>query len=98
MVLYNYRGMDVVTYSAARKNLKAVMDRVVDDSDFTVITRQNWQAGCNNFARRVERVAGDSAPDVFAEKLPSGLESPSSKQMPAKLIVKDFEELQKLAE
>jgi antitoxin YefM len=32
--------MDVVTYSDARKNFKAIMDRVVDDSDFTVITRQ----------------------------------------------------------
>ena len=32
--------MDVVTYSEARKNFKAVMDRVVDDADFTVITRQ----------------------------------------------------------
>jgi antitoxin YefM len=32
--------MDVVTYSEARKNFKAVMNRVVDDCDFTVITRQ----------------------------------------------------------
>ena len=32
--------MDVVTYSDARKNFKAIMDRVVDNSDFTVITRQ----------------------------------------------------------
>lgn len=32
--------MDVVTFSEARKNFKAVMDRVVDDADFTVITRQ----------------------------------------------------------
>ena len=32
--------MDVVTFSEARKNFKAVLDRVVDDSDFTVITRQ----------------------------------------------------------
>ena len=36
--------MDVVTYSDARKNLKDVMDRVVDDSDFTVITRQRGEA------------------------------------------------------
>jgi len=35
--------MDVVTYSEARKNLKAVMDRVVDDSDFTIITRQRGE-------------------------------------------------------
>ncbi len=35
--------MDVVTYSEARKNLKTVMDRVVDDSDFTVITRQRGE-------------------------------------------------------
>lgn len=36
--------MDVVTFSEARKNFKAVMDRVVDDSDFTVITRQKGEA------------------------------------------------------
>ena len=35
--------MDVVTYSEARKNLKAVMDRVVDDSDFTIVTRQRGE-------------------------------------------------------
>jgi len=35
--------MDVVTYSEARKNFKAVMDRVVDDSDYTVITRQRGE-------------------------------------------------------
>ena len=32
--------MDVVTYSDARKNLKAMMDRVVNDCGHTVITRQ----------------------------------------------------------
>ena len=32
--------VDVVTFSEARKNFKAVMDRVVDDCDYTVITRQ----------------------------------------------------------
>lgn len=32
--------MDVVTFSEARKNFKAVMDRVVNDADHTVITRQ----------------------------------------------------------
>ena len=36
--------MDVVTYSDARKNLKDVMDRVVNDADFTVITRQRGEA------------------------------------------------------
>jgi antitoxin YefM len=35
--------MDVMTYSEARKNLKTLMDRVVDDSDFTVITRQRGE-------------------------------------------------------
>lgn len=35
--------MDVVSYSEARKNLKAVMDRVVDDSDFTIVTRQRGE-------------------------------------------------------
>jgi antitoxin YefM len=35
--------MDVVTYSEARKNFKAVLDRVVDDSDFTIITRQRGE-------------------------------------------------------
>ena len=36
--------MDVVTYSEARKNLKAIMDRVVADCDHTVVTRQNGEA------------------------------------------------------
>ena len=36
--------MDVVTYSDARKNFKAIMDRVVNDCDHTVITRQRGEA------------------------------------------------------
>jgi antitoxin YefM len=32
--------VDVVTFSEARKNFKSVMDRVVEDCDYTVITRQ----------------------------------------------------------
>ena len=36
--------MDVVTYSDARANLKAVMDRVVDDRTHVVITRQKAEA------------------------------------------------------
>ena len=35
--------MDVFTYSDARANLKAVMDRVVDDCTQAVITRQNGE-------------------------------------------------------
>ena len=33
--------MDVMTYSDARKNLKSVMDRVVDDSSEVIITRRS---------------------------------------------------------
>jgi antitoxin YefM len=36
--------MDVVTYTDARKNLKAIMDRVVADCDHTVVTRQSGEA------------------------------------------------------
>lgn len=36
--------MDVMTYSDARKNLKSVMDRVVEDCSETVITRRNGEA------------------------------------------------------
>jgi antitoxin YefM len=36
--------MDVLTYSDARANLKAVMDRVVDDRTQVVITRQKSEA------------------------------------------------------
>ena len=36
--------MDVLTYSDARANLKAVMDRVVDDRTQIVITRQKAEA------------------------------------------------------
>jgi antitoxin YefM len=35
--------MEVVTFSEARRNFKAVMDRVVDDADHTVITRQGGE-------------------------------------------------------
>ncbi|MEL6930140.1 MAG: type II toxin-antitoxin system prevent-host-death family antitoxin [Cyanobacteria bacterium J06600_6] len=31
--------MQIVNYSEARKNFKAVLDRVIDDQDCTVITR-----------------------------------------------------------
>jgi antitoxin YefM len=36
--------MNVLTYSGARANLKAVMDRVVADHDPVVITRQKGEA------------------------------------------------------
>lgn len=36
--------MDVMTYSDARKNLKSVMDKVVDDCSEAIITRRNGQA------------------------------------------------------
>lgn len=36
--------MDVLTYSDARANLKAVMDRVVDDRTQVVVTRQKAEA------------------------------------------------------
>jgi antitoxin YefM len=36
--------MDVFNYSVARANLKAVMDRVVDDRTQAVITRQKGEA------------------------------------------------------
>lgn len=36
--------MDVMTYSDARKNLKSVMDKVVDDCSEAIITRRNGEA------------------------------------------------------
>ncbi len=33
--------MEVITYSQARNNLKRILDRVVDDADYTVITRRD---------------------------------------------------------
>jgi antitoxin YefM len=36
--------MDVLTYSDARANLKAVMDRVIDDRTHVVVTRQKAEA------------------------------------------------------
>lgn len=36
--------MDVTTYSDARANLKAVMDRVVEDKTHVVVTRQKAEA------------------------------------------------------
>ena len=36
--------MEAITYSEARNNLAKHLDRVVNDSDFTVITRQKGEA------------------------------------------------------
>lgn len=36
--------MDVMTYSDARKNLKSVMDKVVDDCSEVIVTRRNGEA------------------------------------------------------
>ena len=33
--------MQVVTFTEARNNLKRVLDRVIDDADYTVITRRD---------------------------------------------------------
>ncbi|NHZ72073.1 MAG: type II toxin-antitoxin system prevent-host-death family antitoxin [Aquificales bacterium] len=33
--------MQVVTFTEARNNLKSVLDRVVDDVDYTIITRRD---------------------------------------------------------
>ncbi|MBF0371162.1 MAG: type II toxin-antitoxin system Phd/YefM family antitoxin [Magnetococcales bacterium] len=33
--------MQVISYSDARKNLKSILDRIVDDADTAVITRPN---------------------------------------------------------
>ena len=35
--------MDVMTYSDARKNLKTVMDKVVDDCSEVIVTRRNGE-------------------------------------------------------
>lgn len=33
--------MNIVSFSEARNNLKAVLDRVVQDTDYTIITRRD---------------------------------------------------------
>lgn len=33
--------MKVVSFSEARSNLKTVLDRVVEDADYTIITRRD---------------------------------------------------------
>jgi len=33
--------MNIVSFSEARNNLKAVLDRVVEDTDYTIITRRD---------------------------------------------------------
>lgn len=40
--------MQTISYSDARKSLKAVLDRVVDDADTTIITveTQKTQSSC----------------------------------------------------
>jgi antitoxin YefM len=45
MYLYNRLYMEVimqvVTYTEARNNLKRVLDHVIDDADYTVVTRRD---------------------------------------------------------
>lgn len=33
--------MKVITFTEARKKLKSVLDRVIDDADYTIITRRD---------------------------------------------------------
>ncbi|MBE9102460.1 type II toxin-antitoxin system Phd/YefM family antitoxin [Vacuolonema iberomarrocanum] len=33
--------MEIVTFSEARNKLKAILDRVADDADYTIITRRD---------------------------------------------------------
>jgi antitoxin YefM len=33
--------MNIVTFSEARNNLKAILDQVVEDADYTIITRRD---------------------------------------------------------
>lgn len=35
------KQMKIVSFSEARNNLKAVLDRVVEDADYTIITRRD---------------------------------------------------------
>ncbi|MBF0626551.1 MAG: type II toxin-antitoxin system prevent-host-death family antitoxin [Magnetococcales bacterium] len=35
--------MQVISYTDARKNLKSLLDRVVDDADTAIITRRNGE-------------------------------------------------------
>ncbi|MBE9079345.1 type II toxin-antitoxin system prevent-host-death family antitoxin [Romeria aff. gracilis LEGE 07310] len=35
--------MKIVTFSEARNNLKSVLDRVVEDADYTIITRRDTE-------------------------------------------------------
>ncbi|MBU2429208.1 MAG: type II toxin-antitoxin system Phd/YefM family antitoxin, partial [Proteobacteria bacterium] len=33
--------MKIINFSEARNNLKSVLDRVIDDADYTIITRRD---------------------------------------------------------
>lgn len=40
-VIEQVRTMKIVTFSEARNQLKAILDRVVNDADYTIITRRD---------------------------------------------------------
>ena len=40
-ILDRYLGMRVINFSEARSNLKDVIDKVVEDADYTVISRRD---------------------------------------------------------
>jgi len=44
MIAQGDRQMEVLSYSDARKNLKSVMDKVVEDRSEAIITRRNGEA------------------------------------------------------
>ena len=52
--MYN-DGMDAVTYSEARNNLAHYLDKVVDDMDATIITRQRGAAAVLMSLREYEQ-------------------------------------------
>ncbi|HEX7671516.1 MAG TPA: type II toxin-antitoxin system Phd/YefM family antitoxin [Polyangiaceae bacterium] len=58
--------MNTITFSRARSNLKAVLDRVVEDVDVTIIKRRDASdAVVMSLERREARGARDGRPSVL---------------------------------
>ncbi|MDC5359962.1 type II toxin-antitoxin system Phd/YefM family antitoxin [Acinetobacter baumannii] len=82
--------MNVLTYTDARKNLKSILDQVVDDADITIITRREGGnavvMGQDYYNRLMETLHLMSSPSNAAHLAKSIAELRASKAIERELL------------
>lgn len=82
--------MQIVNFTDARKNLKTVLDQVIDDADITVITRKEGQhvvlMGQDQYESMVETLHLMSSPSNAAHLAKSIAELRASKAVKRDLL------------